>query len=166
MAASQPIASLVHELGLLEETIVLLPTAQSLISEGIAMLAPELLLTDSGAAAVTAAGVEFDLAEALDVHRARMPLTRVPLNAALLLYEGGATTAAVQAYAERWALATPERAAHMVRFLEDPTSRSYVVTYSAGLDLCRAYLDGDAARYRRLLGDQVRVGELQTNIRS
>jgi hypothetical protein len=41
-----------------------------------------------------------------------------------------------------------------------------VVTYSAGGDLCRSYVDGDAGRFRRLLSEQVRVGDLLASVSS
>ena len=157
---------LVRERGLLEETIVLLPTAQSLIAEGIAMLAPELVLEDEGAAAVAAVGVELDLEQARAVARAREALEGVFVNAALLLYEAGDDADAVRGYVERWALATPERARHAVRFIQDPTSRSYVLTYSAGHALCRALVARERGAFRRLLTEQVRVGDLDPNVRS
>jgi len=47
-----------------------------------------------------------------------------------------------------------------VRFVTDPTWRAYVITYSAGRDLCRAYVDGDPGRLRTLLTEHVRVGDL------
>jgi hypothetical protein len=152
--------ALARERGLLEETIVLLPTAQSLIAEGIATLAPELVLESGGA---DLPGV--DLGDALAVERARRPLATVPLNAALLLHESDERPEVVQAYLERWGLASAEEAAHVIRFLQDPTSRSYVITYSAGREVARAYVDGSTERFRRLLSEQLRVGEL-TNIRS
>ena len=157
---------LVRERGLLEETIVLLPTAQSLIAEGIAMLGPELVLEDEGAAAAAAVGVDLDLEQARAIARAREALEGVFVNAALLLYEAGEDPDEVRRYVERWALATPERAGHAVRFIQDPTSRSYVLTYSAGHALCRAYVAREAGGLRRLLTEQVRVGELVPNIRS
>jgi hypothetical protein len=62
---------LVRGRGLLKETIVLVPTPQSLVSEGIAELAPELLLEGEEAAALAAvmqhAGIELDLGHALAV---------------------------------------------------------------------------------------------------
>ena len=65
---------LVRGRGLLEETLVLVPTPQSLVSEGIAELAPSVLLEGEGGAALAAvvhdAGIEFDLAHALAVERA------------------------------------------------------------------------------------------------
>jgi hypothetical protein len=68
---------LVRGRGLLEETLVLVPTPQSLVSEGIAELAPAVLLEGDGGAALTAvlqdAGIELDLAQALAVERALEP---------------------------------------------------------------------------------------------
>jgi len=68
---------LVRGRGLLEETLVLLPTPQSLVTEGIATLAPEVLLEGDGGAALAAvthdAGIELDLAHALAVRRAHEP---------------------------------------------------------------------------------------------
>jgi hypothetical protein len=55
---------------------------------------------------------------------------------------------------------TPELAAHLIRFLQVPTSRSYIVTYTAGRELARSYVGTDPASFRRLLTEQVRVGEL------
>jgi hypothetical protein len=66
----------------------------------------------------------------------------------------------VAAYAERWELITPEVAAHLIRFLTEPTSRSYMITYAAGRELCRDYVAGEPERFRRLLTEQVRIGDL------
>ncbi len=55
---------------------------------------------------------------------------------------------------------TPELAAHMIRFFTEPTSRTYITTYSAGRELCRAYVAGEPERFRRLLTEQVRVRDL------
>jgi len=82
------------------------------------------------------------------------------VNAALMLHERGASGEEVRAYLERWALMTPDYSAHLVRFLTEPSSRTYVVTYPAGRALCRAWVRDEPARFRRLLTEQVRVGEL------
>ena len=55
---------------------------------------------------------------------------------------------------------TPKLAAHLIRFLHDPTSRTYAITYAAGSALCGAYVAADPAGFRRLLTEQVRVGDL------
>ena len=61
---------------------------------------------------------------------------------------------------QRWSLVTPEEAAHSVGFVVDPTWRAYTITYSAGRELCEAWVGGDPARFARLLTEQVRVAEL------
>jgi hypothetical protein len=155
--------SLVRGRGLLEESIVLVPTPQSLLAEGIASLAPGLLLEDDGEAleaVLRDGGVELDVAHALAVHRTREPCGWAGVNAALMLHEQGAAEDEVRAYLERWGLLTPEWSAHMIRFMSEPTSRTYVVTYPAGHELCSAYVGGERGRFGRLLTEQVRVGDL------
>ena len=155
---------LVRGRGLLEETLVLVPTPHSLVSEGIASLAPSVLLEGDGgtglAAVVHATGVELDLAHALAVRRALEPCRWAEVNAALMLHDAGASEAEVRTYLERWGLMTPELAAHMIRFFTEPTSRSYITTYPAGRELCRSYVAGEPERFRRLLTEQVRVRDL------
>jgi hypothetical protein len=155
---------LVRGRGMLEETITMVPTPQSLIAEGIATLAPGLLLEGDGGPALAAitrsADVELDLAHALAVEKARRPLRWAEVNAALMLHEDGATEAEVHSYLVHWGLLTPQLADHLIRFFTQPTSRSYVVTYPAGRALCEAYVAGDPGRFRRLLTEQIRVGDL------
>ncbi len=155
---------LVRARGLLEETLVLVPTPQSLVSEGIAKLAPSVLLEGEGGSALAAvvhdAGIELDLAHALAVDRTHEPLQWAEVNAALMLHEGGASEAETQAYLERWGLMTPKFAAHMIRFFTEPTSRTYIVTYPAGRELCHSYVAGEPERFRHLLTEQVRVRDL------
>ena len=156
---------LVRRRGLLEETVVMVPTPQAVVAEGIATVAPHLLLEGDGGAALAAvvrreAGVEVDLDHALAVERALDPCRWANLNAALMLHDARAGESEVQAYLERWGLLTSEMAAHLIRFLEEPTSRTYMITYLAGRELTRAYVGDDPARFRCLLTEQVRVGEL------
>jgi hypothetical protein len=155
---------LVRGRGLLEETLVLVPTPQSLVSEGIAVLAPLALLEGDGGAALVEAthdvDIELDLAHALALRRAHEPCEWAEVNAALMLHEDGASEAEVHAYLERWALMTPKMASHVVRFLKEPTSRSYIITYPAGRELSRSYVAGEPERFGRLLTEQVRVRDL------
>ena len=155
---------LVHGRGLLEETIVMVPTPQSLVSEGIAGLAPHMLLDGDGggtiAAVTRSAGIELDVGHALAVQRALEPCARADVNAALMLHDEGAGEAEVQAHLERWGLMSSQEAAHVIRFLEERSSRTYILTYSAGRELCRSYVADAPVRFRRLLTEQVRVGDL------
>jgi hypothetical protein len=156
--------ALVRDRGLLEESIVLVPTPQSLVAEGIAKIAPGILLGGEGGANLASvlhdAGVSLDLEHALAVQAELEPCRWAEVNAGLMLYERGASEAEAHAYLRRWGLMTEELADHLIRFLREPTSRTYPITYPAGHELCEAYVAGDPARFRRLLTAQVRVGEL------
>jgi hypothetical protein len=155
---------LVRGRGLLEETIVLVPTPQSLIAEGIAGLAPDLVLDADGGAALAAvahrAGIELDPEHTLAVERAGAPCRWAEVNAALLLHDAHASEAEVHDYLQRFGLLSPELATHLIRFLNEPTSRTYMITYPAGRQLCDSYTAGESHRFRRLLTEQVRVGDL------
>lgn len=161
---------LIRRRGLLEETIVLVPSPQSLVAEGIAEIGPAFVLDDQTREALAALfereGLPWHPRRGWEIREARTPLRRVGLDAALLLHEQRVSPEEVQAYVERWSLSTPEDAAHTVRFVSDPTWRSYVITYSAGRELCGAYVDGDPARFRTLLTEQVRVGDLLAAVSS
>jgi hypothetical protein len=154
---------LLREQGLLDEAIALVPTPQAVVSEGIAETGGRVVLGAEGEAAVLEILRRHGLAadeRALAVRDALQPLRRLGLDAALMIHEQGATAAEAQAHLEHWGVMAPERAAQSVRFVTDPTWRAYVVTYSAGHDLCAAYLRGDPQRLRRLLTERVRVGDL------
>jgi hypothetical protein len=158
---------LVLDEGRLEESILLVPTPQSLVAEGIAEIASEQLTADGGApltGLLAGFGVDYDFELSLAVQRARQPLRWVGVAASLMLHEDGASPAAAQAYIERWAAVGSDRAAKSVQFLRDPTWRAHVIAYAAGGDLCRGYVAGDHGRFRRLLTQQVRVRELLASV--
>jgi hypothetical protein len=156
---------LVRGRGLLEETIVLLPTPQSVVAEGIASMAPPLVIErwpEAMAGVAVAAGIETDLPIAIAVQRAMDDCRWLEVNAALMLYEDGRGEDEVRAYVARWGLLDAEYSAHVIRFLSGPRSRGYIINYPAGRELCEAYVGGDRDRFRRLLSEQVRVGDLLT----
>jgi hypothetical protein len=156
---------LIREQGKIEEGIQLVPTPQAVLSEGIAETGGDLVLDDAGKeeayAVLRRHGVEVaDPQLAERIARVGEGLRTVGLDAALMIHEDGASEEEARAYIERWSLVPPEQAKHSVRFVVDPTWRAYVITYSAGRDLCRAYVGGDPARFRTLLTEHVRIGEL------
>ena len=143
------------------ETIFLVGTPQSTISEGIASLAPEIIGAYDAASAVYAdLGVPYDAATADAVRAAREALDTVGVNAALLLHEEGAAREDAVAYLERWSLTPRDSAEKSVDFLTHPTWRAYVSCYSSGYALCRRWVDGDSQRFRRLLTEQLSTADL------
>ena len=156
---------LVRDQGRLEETIALVPTPAAVLSEGIAEVGADVILDDASQeeayAIIRRHGVELadpelgaKISEQID------RLRTVGLNAALMIFEDDVSHEEAQEYVRHWTLNTSEQAAQTIRFVTDPTWRAYTITYSAGRELCGAYVGGDPARFRRLLTEQVRVSEL------
>jgi len=155
---------LIRERGAIEEGIQLVPTPQAVLSEGIAEVGAEIVLNDEGYAAaydvLARHGIEVDPELTEQIANAAEPLGTIGLDAALMIHQDGASPEEAQGYIERWRLVPPDQAKHSVRFATDPTWRAYVVTYTAGLELCRTYVGGDRARFHRLLTEPVRITEL------
>ncbi len=156
---------LLRDRGRIEEGIQLVPTPQAVLSEGIAEAGLDVILDDAAReesyAIVRRHGIHLDdpaLAEL--IARAFEGLGTVGVDAALMVHEDGATVAEAEAYLEKWSLVTPEQARQSARFITDPTWRAYAITYTAGRELCTAYIGGDPARLRTLLTEHVRIGDL------
>ncbi len=77
-----------------------------------------------------------------------------------MLYEQGAREEEAFAYLKHWALMSDRRATQAMRFITDPIWRSYVTTYADGYRVCRDWVDGDPARFRRLLTEQLTPTDL------
>jgi hypothetical protein len=150
--------------GRLEESALMVGTPMSLISEGIAELASEIMLGEEEeqviAAHVEGTGVSYDPELSRTVKEARRPIAYVPGNVALLIHTRGASEQEAVEYSMRWGLTTRRRAEQMVRFVTDPVWRSYISTYTAGEDLCREWVAGDPARFKRLLTEQLTPADL------
>ncbi len=130
---------LLRDQGLLEESIQLVPIPASLVSEGIAETGPDLVVDDDVAERITAI---------FRVARARVRPSRGngdPRGTAADAParprrgaddpRGRRVGGGGPGVHRRWALSTPEQAAHSVRFVIDPTWRAYVINYSAGREL-------------------------------
>ena len=156
---------LVREGGGLEESAQMIGTPAALISEGIAGLAPEILLGDDEqqvtAAHVAQTSVAYDPDVSRAVQDAFSPLGRARGNVALLLHTRGASNEEAVEYLMRWALTSRKRAEQGVRFMTDPVWRSYVTTYTNGYELCRDFVGGDPARFKRLLTEQLTPADLR-----
>ena len=154
---------LVNDQGLIDETINLVPTPQSLLAEGIAETADEILGEEAREATIAIMrrhGISYDAERSREVREAFTPMRRLGLDAALLIYEDGATEEQAKEHLMRWGVQTEKRATQSIRFVVDPTWRAYVITYSAGGELARAYHGGDPAKFKELLEGQVRARDL------
>jgi hypothetical protein len=155
---------LVRQRRWLEETIFLVGTPQCTTAEGLADLGVEVVLGRRPEPAVAEhlrpLGVRYDAEVAAAVAEAAESLSWVRSNAAIHLHDGGMPVDEVVAYLERWALLPRNRATKAVSFLTDPTWRAYSHCYTEGLRLCRNYVDGDAARFERLVTDQLLPADL------
>ncbi len=140
-------------------------TPSSLIGEGIAGLASEILLGEEEeqvlAAHLDGTGVEYDPDLSRVVKEARRPIGHVSSNVALLIHTRGASEEDAIEYLMGWGLTSRKRAGHAVSFVTDPLWRSYVTTYTDGYDLCRDFVAGDPERFKRLLTEQLTPADLR-----
>ncbi|MES1247888.1 MAG: hypothetical protein ABUS54_09480 [Actinomycetota bacterium] len=147
--------------GNLGETIFLVGTPQSTISEGIASLAGEIVGADELAPAVYAdLGVAYDHEGATAVRTARQLFDGAAVNAALLIHEDGRSLDDAAAYLARWTLVPFEHARKRTEFIVHPTWRAYISCYANGYDLCKRWVAGDMEKFRRLLTEQLSTGDL------
>jgi hypothetical protein len=155
----------VVEGGRLEESALMVGTPSSLVSEGVASLASEILLGGEAEQVtsehVDGTGVRYDPELSQRVKEAIRPLAYVGGNIALLVHTRGSSEEDAIEYSMKWALRSRKRAKQSVRFITDPLWRSYVTTYTAGYDLCRDWVDGDLDRFKRLLTEQLTPADLR-----
>ena len=105
-------------------------------------------------------GISYDADLGRAVKGVRKPLARVSGNAAFMLYEDGATEEEATAYLKHWALMSDRRGNQAMKFVLDPMWRSYITTYEDGYEVCRAWVYGDPARFKRLLTEQLTPADL------
>ena len=147
----------------LEESALMVGTPSSLISEGIAEPRAEILLGDEEerviAAHVEGTGVRTTRSSRGASRRrsGRSPTSagtsRSHSHAGRLGGGGDRVLDEVGAHSRK-------RAQQTVRFITDPLWRAYITTYSAGYDLCRNWVAGDPARFKRLLTEHLTPADL------
>jgi hypothetical protein len=153
-----------------EESIFLVGTPQCLLAEGLADLGLEVVMgrrpEETVAGHLRPLGIRYDAEVVAAVADAGEALGAVRQNAAFRLHEDGASAETVTAEVAHWGLLSPDRAAKAVEFLTHPTWRAYLTCYVEGLPLCRAFVDGDPARFDRLLAEQLTPDVLADQIRA
>ncbi len=113
--------------GRTEETLLLVPTPQSLISEGIATNAMQIVIDgdadDWAASVLLPLGIGYDADRARVLREAFTTLGFVSANTALQIHDEGRPLDEVRAYFKRWALANDDRVEKHLQFVTDPTWR-------------------------------------------
>jgi hypothetical protein len=149
--------------GRLEVAIALFPTPRSVVAEGIAMLAHEILLgADAerfGAEILGPLGIPYDAETAAVVRATQETLTSVGPNLLQLLAEERIARDEARPYARRW-LIGPDALIDRSVALLDWAWPAYALCYPAGLELARRFVAGDTARFRRLLDEPLTPADL------
>ena len=156
-------ALLVDGRGQLEEAIAPVGTPQSLIAEGVATTALDILGKDAEVACaqiLAGLGAGYDVELMRAVREADKPIWRTDDSAAHLIHVEGRDLDEVRAFLRRWSLRPPNEVEKTIEFVTHPTWRSYVVVYETGRRLVEAWTGADPARYRRLLTEQLTTAEL------
>jgi hypothetical protein len=155
---------LIADQGRSELAVFLFTTPQAVITEGIAKIAHEALLGREaehvGAEILRPLGIAYDADTAVVVRAAQETLDAVGTNLVQLVAEGKIAREEARPYARRWWIDPDEVVDKGLRFFLDDDWPPYGVCYTAGVALARAFVGGDPARFRRLLGEQLTPEDL------
>jgi hypothetical protein len=159
--------SLYRERGYVEETIALLISPQSVISEGIATSAFDMVFTVTEAEQWLAehvypqVGIKPGAADIVKLRQAEVMLAGVGGNVAFMINEGRSDEEIVQ-YIAKYLLTTDEESHKFLEFLKAPLVESYVFTYFYGRELMRPLLQGADRQvvFQRFLTEQLYPAEL------
>ena len=157
----------IQQRGYLEERVLLPCSPRYVISEGLALLAHEMLFAPGEAEAWLAehiypkAGMRSDHSDLTKIHRAKDLLFGVSCNAAWLLGEGRPATE-VLGYLMRYALLSEEAARRELASLQRPFYEANIFTYFHGRRLLEPLLQGPQrkARLHQLLTEQTAPSDL------
>ena len=122
-----------------EHSILLLLAPESLIAEGIATVAQEVIFPDKAELAAwlrevlyPQAGIQVDVDLQLRLARAAEELAGVSGNAAFLLHVDGCSESEIVDYFRQYGLSTEKEARRSLAFISNPLYRAYTFTYFYG----------------------------------
>lgn len=154
--------NLYQQQGYIEQSLVLTLCPQCVITEGIAMMAHEMIFSPGEAEQWIVDHVyrflrkDVDATVLLRLRQASEMLYGVWDNALLMLGEGRPEEEIVQYFSKHMLLAE-DRATQMVAYLKRPVSGLYQLTYASGQKLLRPWLQGPdkVAVFRHFLTEQI-----------
>jgi hypothetical protein len=154
-----------------EHTITLINSPSCVVSEGIATSALETILTDNEMedwyrqeVLPRADMSHIDVERMLEVEKViKKKMKGVMGNVSFMLYDQHKSADEAERYLQRYALSTEQERKHLIRFVSDPLSRSYVFTYDVGYDLLKElFAKGERSEYfKRLLEEPVTPGQIR-----
>jgi hypothetical protein len=155
---------LIAEQGRSELAVFLFPTPHSVVAEGIATTAHEALFGEDadrfGAEILRPLGIPYDAETAAAVRATEDTLKSVGPNLVQLLAESRISRDEARPYARRWLLGPDKLVDKALEFYLDGPWPPYGISYAAGMALARGFFAGDAARFRRLLSEQLTPDDL------
>ncbi len=145
-----------------EHAIQLINTPQSVISEGIATLAADMIFGDEAASwaaqeVYPLGNIAAQSEQEQRISAANRVLRALSANAALLLHEQGADAEEVVQYIMRYGLRSEQEARQQLRFIHTPLWRAYTFTYHVGRDLLQRWFarGNRLTRFHQMLTDQI-----------
>ncbi len=154
--------TLIGAAGLAEATMQTMNTPEAVLSEGLADVGVEVVLTSDEFAHELQrigemAGVRADWTTVTTVRRGLNALQGAMGNAGILLHHDERSEREVRDYLAEVGIRSPERVAHAMRVLHDPVNRTYSFTYSEGVRLIRPWLgiEGQTLGFQRLLSEEL-----------
>ena len=161
---------LVIQKGYYEHTIALINSPSCVIAEGIATSALETILTDNEMEdwyrqeiLPRAEMSHINPKRMVEVEKAHRKTRGIMGNVSFMLYDQHKSAEEAERYLQRYALSTEQERKHLIRFVSEPLSRSYVFTYNMGHDLLEelfAHRDRDTY-FKRLLKEPVTPGQIR-----
>jgi hypothetical protein len=155
---------LVRGRGQLERTLDVLWSPEAVISEGVAMTGPTLLVGDGqqlAAEVLGRLGFAYDAELGSSVDEARRLLDPIAANVAMLIHDRGASPEEAREYSATWSLQPEHRIAKQIESQLRSPSPPYQHTYWQGRELVEAHVDGDPERFRALLTARLLPRELE-----
>ena len=158
---------LYRERGYMEQTIAPIICPQSVISEGIATSAFDMIFTPNEAEQWAVehlypeAGIEPAAVDMEKLYRAEELMAGIDGNARFMLSEGRSDEE-VKQYVAKYAMLPDEYAQKSVEFLKDPFHEAYIFTYFYGRQLMKPWLEGSdkQAVFKRFLTEQLCPSDL------
>jgi hypothetical protein len=163
-------AKLIRQMDYQEHLVALINSPSSVIAEGIATSALEVILTDQELEdwyreeLLPRTGMtHVDAKQIMAITRAERKVRNLWGNAAFMLHDQKKSKDEIIAYLQKYEMSTEKEANRAIQFMSGPLDRSYIFTYTAGYDLLEELFSiADRDKYfARLLEEPVTPSQIR-----